>query len=183
MEDSAILELYFRREEAAIRETERKYGARLLCVSKSITGSDPDAEECVNDTYLAAWNTIPPARPERFDAYLCRIVRNLSYNRFHANTAQKRNGNTVALDEELSELIPDPSAVVPEEADLGHAMDQFLRTLDTENRYLFLRRYFYADSLDALSAMTGITAASLAVRLMRIRKKLKVYLEKEGCFL
>ena len=180
MRDSEILDLFFERDETAIRETGNKYGRRLTALSQNITGNLPDAEECVNDTYLAAWNRIPPVRPDNYFAWLCRVVRNLSYNRFHKNTAQKRNANTVSLDAELQELIPDPHPSYPDEAMLGEASDRFLRKQSKDAQYLFIRRYFYADPLSSLSSLTGMSESSIAMRLMRIRKRMKEYLEKEG---
>ena len=180
MEDNMILDLFFERNERAIKETDIKYGRQLGGISYNITDSKPDSEECVNDTYLAAWNQIPPTRPNNYFAYLCRIVRNISYNLFHKNTAQKRNGNTVSLDDELSEIIPDTRPSFSDETGLGEAIDRFLRKQDKDAQYLFVRRYFYADSLSSLSELTGISESGIAMRLMRIRKKLKAYLEKEG---
>lgn len=180
MEDNAIIELFFARNENAIKETDAKYGRQLGAIAFSITDSKPDSEECVNDTYLAAWNRIPPTRPENFFAYLCRIVRNISYNSFHRNTARKRNGNTVSLDDELSEIIPDTRPSFSDEAGLGEAIDSFLRKQDKDAQYLFVRRYFFADSLSSLSELTGMSENGIAMRLMRTRKKLKAYLEKEG---
>lgn len=179
MEDSAILDLFFARNENAIKETENKYGQKLIGIARSITCSGSDAEECVNDAYLAAWNQIPPTRPEHFFAFLSRIVRNVSYNRFHKNTAKKRNANVVSLDEELSEIIPDPKSIVSD-SELGSAIDRFLRKQEKDARNLFVRRYFYGDSVSALSILTGMTENAVAMRLMRMRKRLKKFLEKEG---
>ncbi len=178
MEDKAIIKLFFARDENAIRETSRKYGKSLTALSRSIVGNEPDAEECVNDTYLAAWNAIPPTRPENYYAFLCRITRNLSYNRFHKNTAEKRNAELLSLDSELQELIPDSSLF--DSAELASAIDAFLRALDKDSRIIFVRRYFYSDSLSALSRLTGIGEGALAMRLSRIRKRLRAHLEKEG---
>lgn len=180
MEDCAILDLFFERDERAIGETDDKYGTRLTGISRNITGSESDAEECVNDTYLAAWNRIPPTRPNNYFAWLCRVVRNLSYNVFHKNKAQKRNANTISLDRELSELISDTRPSCFDEDRLGETIDKFLREQNRDARYLFVRRYFYADSLSALAELTGMSEKGIAMRLMRIRKKLKEYLEKEG---
>lgn len=138
-----ILDLFFERNEDAIKETDARYGKQLEGISYSITGSKPDSEECVNDTYLAAWNQIPPMRPDNYFAYLCRIVRNLSYNLFHKNTARKRNGNTVSLDDELSEIIPDSDRSAPDETGLGEAISRFLQKQDRDTRYFFVRRYFF----------------------------------------
>jgi len=180
MEDSAILDLFFGRDEAAIRETDKKYGKKLCGISYSITESRPDSEECVNDTYLAAWNAIPPTRPVNYFAYLCRIVRNISYNLFHKNTAQKRSANTLSLDGEPEEIIPDRESALLNENGLGGAIDNFLRGESRDTQYLFVRRYFYADSLAYLATLTGMSKNGIAMRLMRTRKKLREHLEKEG---
>lgn len=184
MEDELILDLFFSRDERAISETDSKYGGRLCSMSANITGSRLDAEECVNDTYTAAWNSIPPQRPENYYAYLCRIVRNLSYNRFHRSTAKKRRAVTVSLEGELEEILPDPSGgFVSSDGDaeaLGRAIDSFLRKTDKELRIIFIRRYFYADSLESLSTLTGISRNALSLRLMRMRRRLRDYLKKEG---
>lgn len=182
MEDAAIIGLFFDRDQDAIRETDLKYGKKLTQLSVNITGSHPDSEECVNDTYLAAWKQIPPTRPENLSAYLCRIVRNLSYKVFRNSKAQKRSAEIVSLTDELCEVIPDSSASQPDCEELGHMIDAFLGTLDEDTQLLFVRRYFYADPLSALSALTGIGENSIATRLFRTRKKLKAYLEKEGYF-
>ncbi len=180
MKDTEIFDLFFARNENAIKETGNKYGPQLTGISQNITGRRQDAEECVNDTYLAAWNQIPPTRPDNYFAWLCRIVRNISYNLFHKNTAQKRNANIVSLDEELSELIPNAGQCCPDENRLGESIDRFLRQQNKDAQYLFIRRYFYADSLNSLSSLTGISENGIAMQLMRIRKKLRAYLEKEG---
>jgi len=180
MEDSLILDMFFERNENAIKETEKKYGSRLLGISQNITGNKSDAEECVNDTYLAAWNQIPPTRPDNYFAFLCRIVRNISYNLFHKNTAQKRSANIISLDDELSEIIPDTRSFDSNESELGAAIDRFLRRQEKSIQLLFIRRYFYGDSISALSELSGLVESAISMRLMRIRKKLKVYLEKEG---
>lgn len=179
MDDGMILDAFFARDETAIRETDAKYGERLRGISKSITGSLSDAEECVSDAYLAAWNRIPPTRPDNYYAYLCRIVRNISCNLFHKNTAMKRSANILSLDAELSEIIPDLAASF-DEGEVTDAINGFLLSADKDTRHLFVRRYFYADSLSDLSRLTKISENGIASRLSRIRKKLKDYLEKEG---
>ena len=180
MEDSLILDMFFDRNENAIKETDRKYGSKLMNISQNITDSRLDAEECVNDTYVAVWNQIPPTRPDNYFAFLCRIVRNISYNLFHKNTAQKRSANIISLDDELSEIIPDTRSIDSNESELGAAIDRFLRIQDRSIQLLFIRRYFYGDSISALSELSGLAESAVSMRLMRIRKKLKVYLEKEG---
>lgn len=180
MEDEAIVELFFCRSESAIRETEIKYGKKLLHLSANMIGSEQDAQECVNDAYLAAWNTIPPTRPENYFAYLCRIVRNLSYKLVRRNTAKKRSAETLSLTKELSEIIPDDSFNEHGESELGKILDAFLTTLDTDARMIFVRRYFFADSLAFIASLTGTSENSIATRLFRMRNRLKAYLKKEG---
>lgn len=180
MEDNAIIDLFFQRNQDAIRETDLKYGKKLARLSVNITGSDLDSEECVNDTYLAAWEQIPPEKPENLGAYLCRIVRNLSYKVFRRSTAQKRSADMVSLTDELCEVIPDSGASQPDSRELGRTIDAFLEALDEETRLLFVRRYFYADSLASIASLTGMNENSIATRLFRARNKLKAHLAKEG---
>lgn len=180
MEDSGILDLYFRRDESAIRETDAKYGRPLVSVSHGITGSAEDAEECLNDTYLATWRQIPPDRPEHFYFYLARIIRNLSYHRIRARTAEKRSANIVSLDRELFEMLPAREVEPMGEEELTKAIERFLTGEAPEMRYLFLRRYFWGDPIPALANLAGMSENAVSVRLSRIRKKLKRYLEREG---
>lgn len=180
MEDIAIINLFFSRNQDAIRETDRKYGKKLMRLSVNITGSHLDSEECVNDTYLAAWEQIPPTKPENFGAYLCRIVRNLSCKVFRRSKAQKRNADIVSLTDELCEVIPDPGVCQTGEEELGKAIDAFLESLDEDTQLLFIRRYFYSDSLAFIASLTGMSENSIATRLFRARNKLKKYLGKEG---
>lgn len=181
MEDSGILDLYFRRDERAIRETDAKYGRPLASVSHGITGSTEDAEECLNDTYLATWRQIPPDRPEHFYFfYLARMIRNLSYHRVRARTAEKRSANIVSLDRELFEMLPAREVEPMGEEELTKAIERFLAGEAPEMRYLFLRRYFWGDPIPALANLAGMSENAVSVRLSRIRKKLKKYLEREG---
>lgn len=180
MEDNAIIALFFQRNQDAIRETDLKYGKKLTRLSVNITGSELDSEECVNDTYLATWEQIPPTKPENFSAYLCRIVRNLSYKVFRRSKAQKRNADMVSLTDELCEIIPDSSACQPDGEELGQIIDAFLESLDEDTQLLFIRRYFYSDPLSFIASLTGMNENSIATRLFRARNKLKAYLAKEG---
>lgn len=180
MEDSGILDLYFQRDECAIRETDTKYGRPLTKVSHGITGSAEDAEECRNDTYLAAWRQIPPDRPDCFYYYLVRIIRNLSYHVVRARTAEKRSAAVVSLDGELAEMIPAQEADPMAERELTGLIERFLAAQAPQMRYLFLRRYFWGDPIPALSRLTGMSENAVTVRLSRLRKKLKKYLAEEG---
>lgn len=178
MDDSAILDLFFARDESAIKMTGEKYGATLQSISRNITGSREDAEECVNDTYLAAWNNIPPTRPAKYDVYLYRIVRNISYDVLDKRMTQKRRGNVVSLTDEMEEMIPGQDIPFEDHVAL-RVIENFLQGLSTADRLLFVRRYFYGDSVASMSALSGIRENTIAVRLMRLRKKLREMLKKE----
>ena len=182
MEDSQIIALFYERSEQAIEELDRKYGAAVKKTAARILCDRLDAEECVNDAYLGVWNTIPPQRPQALASYVCRIVRNLAVNRYHANTAQKRSGGYELVLDELEECIPSGMSVENElEAkELGAAISRFLQSLSKEDRFLFVRRYWYADSVTELAALTKGSANRISVRLFRLREKLRFHLMKEG---
>ena len=183
MDDSAIIELFFARSEQAIRELDGKYGKTCHRLSYNILYNSQDAEECVNDAYLGAWNAIPPARPNPLLAFLCRIVRNLSLMRYHADRAAKRGGGsyTVAL-EELEGCLASPQTVEGnmEEQELIRLIEDFLDTLSPENRVLLMRRYWFSDSYGEIAARTGLPEKNVSVRLTRIRKQLRHYFEERG---
>ena len=183
MDDSAIIELFFARSEQAIRELDDKYGKVCYSLSYNILNSRQDAEECVNDAYLGTWDAIPPARPNPLLAFLCRIVRNLSLMRYHADRAAKRGGGsyTVAL-EELEGCLATPCTVEGsiEEQELVRLIEDFLDTLSPENRVLLMRRYWFSDSYGEIAARTGLSEKNVSVRLTRIRKQLRNYFEERG---
>lgn len=182
LEDSKIIDLFFERSEQAITELSKKYGAVCRRVAGNILRNDLDAEECVNDAYLGAWNTIPPRRPDPLFTYICRIVRNLSITRYHANTAVKRNSFYDAALDELEECLPSAETVetVLDARELSVLLDRFLETLDRENRILFVRRYWYSDPVSEIGAAFHMTSNSVSARLSRIRRKLKGFLKEEG---
>ena len=182
MEDSKIIALFLERSEQAVAELDRKYGAAARSTAVHILNDRLDAEECVNDAYLAVWNSIPPQRPNPLISYLCRIVRNLAVNRYHARTARKRNGSyDLALDE-LEECLPSSVNVETElEAkELTEAINRFLAALSREDRILFVRRYWYADSVSELASRTRSSPNRVSVRLFRLRERLRKSLTKEG---
>lgn len=183
MNDNAIIELFFARSEQAIRELDDKYGKVCYSLSYNILNSRQDAEECVNDAYLGTWNAIPPARPNPLLAFLCRIVRNLSLMRYHADRAAKRGGGsyTVAFDE-LEGCLASPRTVEGriEEQELVRLIEDFLDTLSPENRVLLMRRYWFSDSYGEIAARTGLSEKNVSVRLTRIRKQLRNYFEERG---
>lgn len=181
MDDNAIIELFFARSEQAIRELDSQYGRTCHKLSYNILNSRQDAEECVNDAYLGAWNVIPPTRPSPLLAFVCKIVRNLSLMRYHADRAAKRGGGsyTAAL-EELKDCLASPRTVEGdlEEQELVHVIEEFLETLSAENRVIFMRRYWFSDSCGEIAARTGLSEKNVSVRLTRIRKQLRYYLEE-----
>ncbi len=182
MDDRAIIELLFARDEQAIGALSERYGDALLALSERITGIRADAEECVSDTYLAAWNAIPPLCPEHLYAWLAAVTRNASRKRVEAAMRQKRGGMPLELSEELAACIPSPDTVEQEleEARLSLVLDTFLRALPYGARYVFLKRYFHSEPIDAIARATGYSQSKIKSMLHRTRKKLKITLEKEG---
>lgn len=184
--DHRIIELYFARDELAITETERHYGAFCLRTSLSILQNYSDAEECVNDTYIRTWNTIPPTRPHSLRAYLARIVRNLSIDRIKASRAAKRSHEITLVLEELSECLPvDMDGNPYGAADaltqaLPALLNQFLHTLSRDEWQLFCGRYWHNRSVKELAREQGLTPKAVTMRLSRTREKLRLYIEKRG---
>lgn len=180
MEDRRIIEYYWSRNEAAIRETDKKYGRMLHGIAWNILTNTEDSEECVSDTYLKAWNSIPPEKPVSLPAYLGRIARNLAINRWHKNRSQKRYNGAEMLLSELSDCVPDSSNVETEANEISEVISKWLYTLPQDDRVLFLRRYWYGDSLKELAGKCGTTQNKLAGRMYRLRHDLRTALEKEG---
>lgn len=181
MEDQKIIELFFARSELAIQALEAKYEKLLYKISFHILQDSEDVAECLNDTYLGVWNAIPPARPNPLSAFVCKITRNLSLKKYRANTAAKRNSSLEVSLEELEPCIPTPSAEEEWNAqELGREINRFLHTLDAENRVLFVRRYWFADAVCDIARDMKMSENLVSVRLKRIRKQLKKYLEQEG---
>lgn len=183
MEDAAIVELYFARTERAIQETINKYGTYCMTVSRNILHNEEDAEECVSDTWVKAWNAIPPERPRVLKCYLAKITRNLSINRYHQKTAARRGGTeTEIVLDELEEVIAGSQSV--EDAvtakELGTLIDGFVRSLPTRECNVFIRRYFYTEAVDAIAKRYGLSANNVSVMLNRTRKKLKDHLLEAG---
>lgn len=181
-EDIKIIELFLARMEQAIVELSKKYGAVCGNIARNILKNDRDAEECVNDAYLAAWNTIPPEKPDPLKTYIFRIVRNISITKYHAGTSAKRNSYyDIALDE-LECCLADFSTVEQEidAGELSRQIDNFLDTLNEENRVMFVRRYWYSDSISDIAERFHTNNNNVSVRLSRIREKLKKHLKKEA---
>ena len=183
LSDEKIIELYFDRNEQAIEESSAKYGAYCSKVAFNILADAQISEECVNDTWFNAWNTIPPQRPSILRAFFAKITRNLAINRYNAESAEKRGGGEVALIlDELSEVAsggedPADGAAANE---LGKAISDFLRSLPERERGIMLRRYFRADSVSDIAQFYNMTPGNVSVVLNRCRGKLKDYLVKEG---
>lgn len=181
MEDSKIIELFFARNEEAIRHTDDTYGRRLFTLADNIVRNDQDAEESVSDTYLKAWETIPPRKPNHFFAYLAKVCRHFALGRLDWNNAAKRKAEVVSLTQEMENCIPDSSRDVQLAGrELGKLLDTFLRTLTPENRMVFLRRYWYVDTIAEIAVRYGISESAVQMRLSRTKAKLRTYLEKEG---
>lgn len=182
MEDVKIIDLFFARSERAIEELDSKYGRTFHRLSHSILNDRRDAEECVNDAYLGTWNAIPPHRPNPLPAFVCKIVRNCSIMRYRANTAAKRNSAYDAAMEELENCLSSSAPVeeAMEVKELAALIEGFLESLPRENRVIFMRRYWFADSYADIAKCTGIGEKNVSVRLFRIRKQLKEYLAERG---
>ena len=185
MEDGQIIALYWQKSADAITETNSKYGVYCFAIADNILHSKEDAEECVNDTWLNAWNAMPPHRPRRLKLFLAKITRNLAFNRFHARTAQKRGGGEMELVlDELAECIANESDMESayEARELGQSINAFVRALPVREGNVFVRRYFFTDSVAAIAKRYGLTENNVMVILSRTRKKLKTQLIKEGYF-
>lgn len=184
MEDGQIIELFWQRSEQAISETDQKYGAYCRQISKNILVNDSDSEENVNDTYLHTWHSIPPQRPACLLAYLGRIARNLAINKYKALRAQKRGGNFALSLDELDICTPS-GLTVESELDrrrLGRSLNAFLHTQPGDVQVVFVRRYFFCDSIEAIAKRCGYSQSKVKSMLLRTRQRLRIYLEKEGYY-
>lgn len=183
MEDTQIVQLYWDRDQAAITQSDLKYGSYCFCVSNNILGSPEDAEECVSDTWMGAWEAMPPHRPQLLRMFFAKITRRISINRLEARNAEKRGGGEIpAALEELTECVgtgPDVEEQTQYRA-LVEAINVFLRGLPERDGNLFLRRYFFGESIRLIAREYGITENNANVNLSRTRKKLREYLRKEG---
>ena len=182
MEDQAIIGLFFDRSEQAITELSNKYGRLCYKIAGNILHNPLDTEECVNDTYLCVWNSVPPQQPSPLMTYVCSIARNLALKKYHAGIAVKRDSHyDVALDElEACLSGPDTAESAYSAKELAELLNRFLSGLDQENRVIFLRRYWYADGVCAIAVRLHMSENQVSVRLHRVRKKLQAYLRKEG---
>lgn len=185
MEDSQIIELYFNRKEEAIKETDNKYGSYCFSIAENILHNAEDSEECVSDTWLKAWNAMPPERPTVLCMFLAKITRNLSFNRFHARNAEKRGGGEIHLVlEELAECIANESDTESEylAKELEQSIRKFVRNLPEREGNVFVRRYFFTEPVAVIAKRYGMSENNVMVVLSRTRKKLRAHLSKEGYF-
>ena len=182
MEDKQIVAMLFARAEGAIEALAKRFGGQLLQIAKNILENFRDAEECVNDTYLALWNAIPPAEPQPLAPYVYRTGRNIALNRLSKETAQKRSRYDLSL-EELNAYLPGENLEQDLDARaLGREIDRFLSGQTEQNQYIFLRRYWYGDTVVEIAGALNLKENAVSVRLLRLREKLKAHLVKEGYY-
>ncbi len=178
LEDIRIIELFWRRDESAIAEASAKYNGYCMQIAMNILASVQDSEECVNDAYLAAWNSIPPNSPDKLSVYLGKLTRNLSLNRYKAQNATKRGGGEFAVSlDELDECIADAKI---EQEELGKLISDFLYTQPKQTRQVFVRRYFYSDSISDITKRFEMSESKVKSMLHRTRQGLRKYLEEQG---
>lgn len=185
MEDSKIIELFWERSENAISEADAKYGKYCYAIAYNILYSELDSEECVNDTYLRAWETIPPEKPNALSTYLGRITRNLALDRLAYRKREKRDSAFATVLDEVSEMLPDTSTM-PESADdvaLREAINSFLRSLDADTRIIFVRRYWYDSAISEIAADYSLPVGTVKSTLSRTRKRFREHLQKEGIYI
>lgn len=182
MEDKQIVDLYWERSESAIAETENKYGRYCHYIAYQILTNDEDAKEIVNDTYLKAWNTIPPKRPDPLKPYVGTISRNLALDKYEAQHTKKRGGQVPYVLDELSECLADDTSNtdIGESIALQNALNDFLASLPQKNRIIFVRRYYYTSTIADIAEEYKMKQNAVAALLLRTRKKLKKHLESEG---
>lgn len=183
MEDSAIIQMYWERNDEAIRVTSEKYGRYCRTIAKNILSRDEDAEECLNDTYLSAWNAMPEHWPEQLATFLGKLTRNLAFNRYKHDRARKRGGGEIVLVlEELADCVSDTDSVEQaiDRKELISAINTFVNDLSAEKRTMFVRRYWYADSVSQIAKGCGVMQGTVSKTLERIRKQLRIYLTERG---
>lgn len=183
MEDTKIIDLFWRRSEDAIAETERKYGGYCFSISYHILHNQEDSQECVNDTYLKTWSLLPPVRPKFFQAFLGKITRNLALDRYRYYTAEKRGGGQMELAlEELSNSLAglDTAEAAIERKELVQVLNRFLESLKPDDRIFFMRRYWFVCSIREIARDFGMTESKVKMSLFRSRNKLRNLLEQEG---
>lgn len=185
MEDLQIIKKFYERSEDAIRELSDKYGRLCSGIANRILNNEQDAEECVNDALFAVWNKVPPENPKPLSAYVCKIVRNISLKKYHANTAKKRNTYYDLALAELGENLPGDCSVEGEimAKELGQAINDFLSELKKTDRIIFVKRYWFFESASEIADSIGKSGNYVTVHLHRSRKKLEIYLKEKGLIL
>ncbi len=180
MEDRQIIAMLFQRSELALREIDAKYGKLLFRISENILRCKEDSRECVNDTYLVVWRTIPPNNPDPFVSFVCRITRNISLKKLRSKTALKRSRVDLPISELEYELKDLSFQEKIDARALGRQIDRFLDTVDEESRVVFIKRYWFSDEIEEIAKEMGLSESNVYQKLSRTRKKLRKYLEKEG---
>ena len=181
MDETQIIDLYFARDEQAIKETQAQYGKRMYAMAYRILNNHEDSEECVNDAYVGLWNTIPPARPNSLLAFACKITRNLSLKKLQYLTREKRSVDLTTSFDELEAVLPDERfAPDASDEDIGKLITQFLKNQKEDVRFVFIRKYFFFDSVKEIAKKRSITESKVKNLLFRARNDLKDYLGKEG---
>ena len=182
MDDSKIIDLYWQRDERAIEETDSKYGAYCRAVSMNILGVREDAEECISDTYVRAWNAMPPERPGRLRAWLVGITRNLSIDRWRRERTHRRGGTVTILLSELEECVPSPRGLeeITDARELGRVLNGWLGSLPRQDCADFMRRYWGGESVADIAVSRGVSANALSQKFSRMRRSLRSYLEEKG---
>jgi len=181
MDDLRIIELYFERDEQAIKETDAKYGKLCNSIAYNILNNHEDSEECVNDAYVGMWNAIPPTRPSNFMSFVCKITRNLSLKRLEFMKREKRSADVLLSLDELAAVLPD-ERYAPDihDEDVGMLISRFLRSQKEDVRNIFIRKYYFFDSIGEIARRYSFTESKVKNMLFFTRKKLKDYLIKEG---
>lgn len=184
MDDNQIINLFFQRDEDAVRVIDEKYGGKLNALAANILQSREDGLECVNGAYMKTWNAIPPTRPEYLFAFLATTVRNIAIDMIRKNNADKRQGKVTELTKELEECIGECGLQTHlDKEDIGEMLSHFLETVDKNKRIIFLRRYWYSDSIKDISERMQMSESAVKVTLHRMRKELRKYMESEGLYL
>ena len=181
MDDLKIIELYFKRNEQAIKETDTKYGKLCRSIAYNILNNLEDSEECVNDTYVSIWNAIPPTKPNNFMAFICKVTRNLSLKRLKFMNREKRSADMLVSLDELEAVLSDENSVADlNDEDIGKLISSFLRSQKEDSRNVFIRKYYFFDSITEIATRYSFTESKVKNMLFYTRNKLKDYLIKEG---
>ena len=180
MEDKRIIDMLFARSESALSQIQKQFGAYCMAIAQNVLGNDSDAQECVNDTYLRVWESIPPNHPKNLSVYIGRIARNISLNRLKRNLAQRRNSSADLVLEELSDIVSDTGQEFSDSVLMKMAINSFLEKLSAKDRKIFMQRYWYMYSINDIAGSIGKDENYVSVKLHRLRAEFKTHLEKEG---